>query len=112
MMLENLIQDYENVQTIDEASLSYKSSITSFSKNDNRAMQPILDARRQNTDYALMPAGVIQAQPPGQFVAFPHVQLIQHGQCFLLHAAFNGSSIAIEVVQCQRHFSRQWFTLT
>ncbi len=94
-------QGITDVKALHRAPRALEQAITGVGEGDGRAEIALFHARRQNTDHALMPLGVEQAQAIGHRF---HRQVLELGQGLALHALFDGFAVLVHAIQLRGHF--------
>ncbi len=83
-------------------------AVTGIGESDGWAVIPFLEARSQDANDALVPLCIEQAQAIGH--RFDR-QVPQLGQCFTLHALFDGLAVLVQAIQLLSHVQRQGIIL-
>jgi hypothetical protein len=105
MAFRHQVQCVAQVQAADRAPRAFQFAVIAGGEGDYRAVEFVLEARRQDADHALVPVGIKQAQG----MAFLHHDVLQRDQRAFLHVSFDFAAFAVEAVQFRRHARRLAF---
>ena len=114
MAFADQVQRVAQMQCGDGAPGAFQLPVVRAREGDRRAMEFILEARREDADHALVP-GFVEQYQAGRFdrlrtgtmvrMAHPAIDLLQRRQRAVLHLRFDAASFAVQRVQpcCDLH---------